>query len=143
MFSLTVWNEFSLLMSAFSGTCHRWACTTGTSLLLGVVGWFSGPAVYSAMRSSIAFAVSARTLMVSQIASWIRTAINWASHYTIPPKIAGQMAKREWTFESIRKIINSASRVYKSTNMANGNSATCYYTSNNINVIVDNYLGKN
>lgn len=50
----------------------RWACTATTSLLLGVVGWFSGPAVFAAIKVAIIWSICAGTLLISKVADWIR-----------------------------------------------------------------------
>lgn len=51
----------------------RWAGTAGTSLLLGVVGWFSVPAIYAAVKAAIIWAISAGTLLINKVPDWIRS----------------------------------------------------------------------
>jgi RHS repeat-associated protein len=116
----------------------RWASTASVALLMGVIGWFSGPAIFAAIRAAICYAVSVGSLLVNQISSLIRQAMDWASQCQIPQKIINQMAGRGWTTDSIKNVINTATKIYQSTNMANENPSTCYYISNNCYVIVDN-----
>ena len=54
----------------------KWACTAGTSLLLGVVGWFAGPVIFEALKTIIINLISAGTILLNQISDWIAKTFN-------------------------------------------------------------------
>jgi RHS repeat-associated protein len=65
---------------------------------------------------------------------WLR----WGKFgFSIPAKIAKQLAKRGWTDDLIQKVINKAHTTRKATNRATGNPATAYFTKDGAYVVVD------
>ena len=59
----------------------RWACTASVSLLLGVVGYIAGPAIYAAVKPIIVKAITACTIVINKSQEWVLRALGVAQTY--------------------------------------------------------------
>ena len=53
----------------------RRVVTAGTSLLLGIVGWFAGPALWKGIKAAVAYLISVGTMLYHRLQSWVADAL--------------------------------------------------------------------
>ncbi len=53
----------------------RWAVTSSTSLLLGIVGWFAGPVIWKGIKAAVAYLITTGTMLYHKIQSWVVNAL--------------------------------------------------------------------
>jgi RHS repeat-associated protein len=127
----------------------RWACTASVSLLIGVVGYFSGPAIWAAIKPVIVKAISAGTLLVNKIAIWVQQtlgvirpfadkAINKVGQFTVSAKhllgAGGGYAKfNTANMSTIRSWITTALRSRSNFQV---NSRDSYYIVYNMGKVI-------
>lgn len=86
---------------------------SSTSILLTVVGWFAGPAVYAAIRPVVTKAITTGKVYLTKIALWIQKTLGIIRHFAL------KAAKNVSSFAVKTKHLYGSSGNYAKFNTAN------------------------